>query len=139
MHMNRKSRRRTIALVMFAVVTSLTLGVIGAQATEGACGGSEVCFWRDGPFDGAPQIDNPNTGTGWLNPGDTGFPAGMDNSMSSWANHKNVDGRWASGASGGGTILRCMDQNSSDGVLTIDANDTMSSYRIYTTNDVCGS
>jgi hypothetical protein len=135
----RKNRVRVSLMVGVAVLGSMALGMFAAQATEGQCDGGEVCFWVDAPFSGAPEVDNNNTGTGWINAGDTGFPGSFDNQMSSWANHKAVDGRWASGTNGSGVVLRCMDQHSSDGSLGVDVNDTMSSYRIYTTDDVCGT
>lgn len=96
----------------------------------GDCPSNWVCLWQDSQYSG--QMVQFQQCCQWQNLADYGFA----NRMSSWANNRDFDARWAFLPNGGGTV-RCMDSHSSVSYVTDPYNDEAESIRILDTDTAC--
>jgi hypothetical protein len=94
------------------------------------CPSNWVCLWHDSQFSG--RMLQFQECCQWQNLSDYGF----DDQMSSWANKRDFDARWAYLPNGGGTV-RCMDSHSNNSWVGNTDNDKASSIRILDTDGAC--
>ncbi len=94
------------------------------------CPSNWVCLWQDSQYSG--RMLQFQQCCQWQNLADYGFA----NKMSSWANKRDFDARWAFGPNGGGTV-RCMDSHSSVSYVGNPDNDQAESIRILDTDTAC--